>query len=1164
MNFKSKRGLGFCCKTSYILFVVSFCSIKFGSEKANAAIGGAGRSLARVAGSAGSVITNGSRGARSLVGSIGSGISGGNVNDPRLRTAHVGTGGVSSTSVVTSSVVQGLGSRLSSGSRGSIVSGASGASGSVSTGAQGGSGSVKVLRTSHKYGVNASNFDTNLSGPVKPDSKYVQFKDGKGKTITLEKSLSNRFYLLLTQDEVGRDSVVDENGKKIRYIYRSAPLWVEGRDIINAQGGDGTGSASSKGSSLGSIQSAVASGGAGVVSGSGGAKQDSQVGGQGSVALGVQSSDTQTQEPTDGSSRASGKLNAMGVMVEDKATQTDSNITGVGNLGSGLKGDGSFGAQGGDGSTSQGTGPRGLLHNLRPIYGDDGGVTGVVRLQGQGGLGTDQQDDGTASGVSVTGTGTQGTQGVSGTQGIGALGSRVSGSGDGTSGLPDDRSGRDSVASDKGKMPRGLFYDMVPIYGDDGGVTGVIRLSKQKGTVTDQQGDAGDLGDGATGGQGGDGITPPSGGLQNGPLGATKGLVWDDIRDKGIRFQLAKSEKHDEKGPFNANLIGNVSQSSEGAGGVGTSSAGASGGAQSTGGAGARGTGAASTSGGVAGATGDVETSGQIETGEPQSPRSRSSSISSSSSDEGGRGEQGRLHSATLVDVQSSDSESDTQQGGGATTPTGGAGNVGETQAARSRTSSISSSSSGEGEEVLTGPSFDPATPKQPEIPDAPPLPTAGISDVKLKKVDSAGAGDPKKYAPTDDEIKKARAALRPVSDREKGEGSTSSEGKGVLFADAGITGGRGTIEIKKDVIFDSDKDLGVKQLSTFFEIKAEEEKKPVVSNQKGTIHLKFENGNSDRIVLEESNVNNEVNVGRLNLDPGFVKQLNKAVLNAKAKHEERFRNNPDIINPSTVVTTFSIDKMKTIYITESGAGTKVEVKPRASSTGSSGSDKFYRAELVDIDDSGSFGSGSTGGKQSVYKAELVDVRESDGDSDEKGGRTTPAGAVQTSRSRTSSVGSSSSDKGEDEEQGKQTAVLVNVDDSDDEGRKTLDAKQETGTSEVDTEGQGGPQRNPIFERLEALIRSRMQRAIDEGDTGKVEQFKSALAKLHEKEQQQSGVVTGQQTVKTRTSSVGSDSSDKDETGGSDPVSIGGVSKSIEEKLQEIYESNLGTDDLEE
>ena len=195
--------------------------------------------------------------------------------------------------------------------------------------------------------------------------------------------------------------------------------------------------------------------------------------------------------------------------------------------------------------------------------------------------------------------------------------------------------------------------------------------------------------------------------------------------------------------------------------------------------------------------------------------------------------------------------------------------------------------------------------------------------------------------------------------------------------------------------------------------------------------------------------------------------------------------------------------------------------------------------------------------------------------------------------------------------------ILVNVDDSGDEGRKTPDTKQETGTSGVDTEGQGGPKRNPIFERLEALIRSRMQRAIDEGDTGKVEQFKSALAKLHEKEQQQSGVVPGQQTVKTRTSSVassssdkgeggeqgkqtavlvnvddsdseeqkggrttptsgilqavklktssvGSDSSDKDETGGSDPVSIGGVSKSIEEKLQKIYESNLGTDDLEE
>ena len=47
MGFKSKRGFGFYCKSSYILLVISVCAVKFNSEKASATVANRTGSLVR-------------------------------------------------------------------------------------------------------------------------------------------------------------------------------------------------------------------------------------------------------------------------------------------------------------------------------------------------------------------------------------------------------------------------------------------------------------------------------------------------------------------------------------------------------------------------------------------------------------------------------------------------------------------------------------------------------------------------------------------------------------------------------------------------------------------------------------------------------------------------------------------------------------------------------------------------------------------------------------------------------------------------------------------------------------------------------------------------------------------------------------------------------------
>ena len=216
MGFKSKRGFGFYCKSSYILLVISVCAVKFNSEKASATVANRTGSLVRS-------VTNSFR--STFSGGQGSGQG---VNQSMLRSGgSLGAGNVNSISGSGLDVRGSIGGAntpdLSSLRSGSSVSGVrepvlrmNPATGQFNGGNLGGveAQSFQLLRVSHKYGVSAKDFNINFAGGnIDPDKKYVQFPNSGGDIITLEKSALNRINLFITEDRIGIDNGIDKKCK---------------------------------------------------------------------------------------------------------------------------------------------------------------------------------------------------------------------------------------------------------------------------------------------------------------------------------------------------------------------------------------------------------------------------------------------------------------------------------------------------------------------------------------------------------------------------------------------------------------------------------------------------------------------------------------------------------------------------------------------------------------------------------------------------------------------------------------------------------------------------------------------------------------------------------------------------------------------------------------
>ncbi len=208
MSFKTKKSLDVYGKASCLLLAVSVCAVMTQGESANASLKNGAKTttspIVKVNPTYGIDVDGMGTGTKLQQSVLGDGSS----SLPNQNLASTRLTGVNTTS--TSALGQGVGIDQSSG--------------------------IPIGKISHKYGTDANNFQVmDVKGPLDPTKRYVQFVNTKGQLKTYEEGFSTKIKLLWNYSEVGVDKYIGPDGKVHKYIYRSKPNWVSGADIAKAQ-----------------------------------------------------------------------------------------------------------------------------------------------------------------------------------------------------------------------------------------------------------------------------------------------------------------------------------------------------------------------------------------------------------------------------------------------------------------------------------------------------------------------------------------------------------------------------------------------------------------------------------------------------------------------------------------------------------------------------------------------------------------------------------------------------------------------------------------------------------------------------------------------------------------------------------------------------------------